>query len=607
MAVPAETEQAGRGADDGAMAPGRRRGPWARRAAGAVAAALLGAWAGGPASADSHLSPVPAKPVAGAERPDMSSFGAYLAGRFAHARRDYSSAAAYFLRALEGDPDNPSLLRRTVSLLVADGRIEEAVELGRRLAGVETDARLARLLLGLRDARAGDFETALSHIAGIRRDGHDAFLPPLVEGWMQLGNDDLEAAFEALAPLGDRESHRPFFALHAGFMNDIAGRPTEAESLFQEAVASSNGSLRSVAALGRFLDRAGRGGDARAVHEDYRRRNPGSVWAEQALDALAAGGAVEPLVSGVREGLAEALFGAANAVPRHEGPEGGDAALVYARLALFLRDDFDAARLLVGEFLESAGRPEEAGAVYRSIAPDSIFAWTARLRAAASLADLGRLDEAVAALRDMVDERADRSDAAVMLGDLLRRSERYAEAVPAYDTAIERTPGVEDRHWSLFYARGVALERTGAWPRAEADFLHALALHPDRPLVLNYLGYSWVEQRRNLDRAKAMIEKAVSLRPDDGYIVDSLGWVLYRLGDYEEAVRQLERAVELRSGDPVINDHLGDAYWRVERRNEARYQWRRALGFGIEDDLADAIRRKLVEGLTAGAEPEGTR
>ena len=130
---------------------------------------------------------------------------------------------------------------------------------------------------------------------------------------------------------------------------------------------------------------------------------------------------------------------------------------------------------------------------------------------------------------------------------------------------------VEDRHWRLFYVRGIAFERLGEWPKAEADFLRALELEPDQPLVLNYLGYTWVEQGRNLDEARTMIEKAVELRPDDGYIVDSLGWVAYRLGDFEEAVRQLELAVELVPGDPIINDHLGDAYWQVGRLNEARF------------------------------------
>ncbi|MBT4908349.1 MAG: tetratricopeptide repeat protein, partial [Rhodospirillaceae bacterium] len=186
----------------------------------------------------------------------------------------------------------------------------------------------------------------------------------------------------------------------------------------------------------------------------------------------------------------------------------------------------------------------------------------------------------------------------------LRYTERYAEAVVAYDAAVARTGALVPRHWFLLYSRGVSLERTKEWARAEADFLQALELSPDQPLVLNYLGYSWLEQGMHLERAQAMIEKAVSLRPNDGYIVDSLGWAFYRLGDYDRAVRQLERAVELMPNDPVINDHLGDALRQAGRRLEARFQWTRSIELGAEEEAAAIIRRKLSRGLQAEADAD---
>ena len=308
-----------------------------------------------------------------------------------------------------------------------------------------------------------------------------------------------------------------------------------------------------------------------------------------------------PLVHDARGGLAEALLGAAAALPQRDN---GDAALIFARLALFLHSELDPARFLIGELLDESDRLEAAVDAYRSIPAGSDYAWAAQLRAASDLADLDRYDEAIAALSAMRDERPERIDAASALGDVFRIDERYEEAAAAYDIAIGRIAAVENRHWRLFYVRGIAFERLGEWPKAEADFLRALELEPDQPLVLNYLGYSWVEQGRNLDEAKTMIEKAVELRPDDGYIVDSLGWVAYMLGDFEEAARQLELAVELVPGDPIINDHLGDAYWQVGRLNEARFQWRRVLTLEPEDELADQVRRKLANGLSAGAEAD---
>ncbi len=574
-----------------------------RPAAAWLSVALLaalpgGVWVAGAAASD---PPVPPEPAASEYREDGSGLGDYLVGRYAHVRGDYAAAAEHLRRALEEDPGNPALLRRTVSLLVADGRVEEAAALGSRLLEIDGQGRLARFVLGLEAARTGDFQEALGHVDPIAREGVYAILVPLAEGWMHTGAGSEAEALAALAPLGERAAYRPFFLLHAGLMHDMAGRQEDAEAMLREAVALSSGSLRPTAALGSLLARAGRVREAWAVYDQYHAQNPTDVWSERAMAAAEAGVAPPRLVSDAREGLAEALFGTAAALPQREIE---DAGLVYARLALFLRDDLDVARLLIAGIYEELGHFAAAVAVYRGIPVESDFSWTARLRAAADLADLERVDEAVAALGAMVDEQPERADAASAMGDALRMNERYEEAADAYDIAVERTAAVESRHWRLYYVRGIAFERTGAWSRAEADFLRALELEPDQPLVLNYLGYSWVEQRHRLDEAREMIERAVALRPDDGYIVDSLGWVAYRLGDFEEAVHQLERAVELVAGDPIINDHLGDAYWQVGRLNEARFQWRRVLTLEPEDELADQVRRKLADGLSAEAEAD---
>jgi len=572
---------------------------------GALAAGLIaGASIAGPIAAEEHDPPLPPEPAASAHRADTSPLGSYLVGRYAHGRGDYASAVRHLERALAEDPDNPSLLRRAVSLQVADGRVDDAAALAERLLDVGASGHLARFVLGLQEVRKGDYEGALQRIDPIERESVYALLIPLAEAWMHTGAGSDAAALAALAPLGDRDSYRSFFVLHAGLMHELAGREADAETLLREAVATSSGSHRPVAALGSLLMRAGRIFEARAIYEEYRDQHPEHVWVERVLAAVDAGETVPPLVSGAREGLAEALLGAAASMPQRDN---GEAALIYARLALFLRDDLDAARFLIGEVLKGAERLEAAVEAYRSIPAGSDFAWAAQLRAASDLADLDRLDEAVATLRRMADERPERTDAITTLGDVFRRDEQYAEAAAAYDVAVERIRTVEYRHWRLFYVRGIAFERLGEWPKAEADFKRALELEPDQPLVLNYLGYTWVEQGRNLDEAKSMIEKAVELRPEDGYIVDSLGWVAYRLGDFEEAVRQLERAVELVAGDPIINDHLGDAYWQVGRLIEARFQWRRVLTLDPEDDLAAQVRRKIADGLSAGAEADASQ
>ena len=272
-------------------------------------------------------------------------------------------------------------------------------------------------------------------------------------------------------------------------------------------------------------------------------------------------------------------------------------ALVLGRMALHLKPDFPVMQILVADILESHGRLEKANQMYGDINPDSPFAWSARQSIAANLDELERTEEAIKQLNAMADAEPDLAEPLIKLGNIMSRRERFKEAVIAFDRAIERIGELTSKHWSLLYSRGIALERSKNWPRAEADFLKALEFKPEQPFVLNYLGYSWVDQGLHLDRAMDMIKRAVELRPSDGYIVDSLGWVLYRLGKYDEAVKEMERAVELRPEDPVINDHLGDTYWQVGRKLEARFQWRRALSLDPEDDLRSVIETKIKKGL----------
>ena len=198
---------------------------------------------------------------------------------------------------------------------------------------------------------------------------------------------------------------------------------------------------------------------------------------------------------------------------------------------------------------------------------------------------------------------SDRLEILDALGNIMRARKRYGDAIPYYDQALALITKPERRHWVYFYARGTSYERLKNWDAAEGDLEMALSLYPDQPLILNYLGYSWIDQGRRLKEGMAHIEKAVALKPDDGYIVDSLGWAHYMQGNFNEAVRYLERAVELKPDDAVLNDHLGDALWRVGREREARYQWDQALSLKPEPEDEEKIRKKLQTGLTGVEAP----
>jgi Flp pilus assembly protein TadD len=202
-------------------------------------------------------------------------------------------------------------------------------------------------------------------------------------------------------------------------------------------------------------------------------------------------------------------------------------------------------------------------------------------------------------LKSLTDANPNDSESWIALGDAYRGTNKFNEAVAAYDRAEKALGTPAKKDWPLFYARAMAEDRAGKWDRAETDVNTGLKLSPDQPELLNYLAYSWVDQGRKFNEALAMLEKARSLRPYDGYIVDSVGWAYYRLGRYEDAAQTLEAAVLLVPGDPTINDHLGDALWKAGRKMEARYQWDHALNFGPENAEKAQIEQKLKSGLTS--------
>ena len=223
---------------------------------------------------------------------------------------------------------------------------------------------------------------------------------------------------------------------------------------------------------------------------------------------------------------------------------------------------------------------------------------TAVVRVAQNLDATGNRAEALRRLGNIVNSRPDDLDAVSVLGDLLRYDEQYVAAADAYTDALALTGGDSPSDWRFYYVRGIAYERAKEWPKAEADFLKALELNPDQPAVLNYLGYSWIDQDMHLKKALEMIEKAVEAQPQDGYIVDSLGWAFYKLGRIDEAVQTLEQAVLLRPNDAEINDHLGDAYWKAGRKLEARFQWNVAASVDEVGNVKERVAPKLAEGLT---------
>ncbi|MEE8350705.1 MAG: tetratricopeptide repeat protein [Rhodospirillales bacterium] len=530
-----------------------------------------------------------------AEKAGKTLSGNYLAGRFAQSRSDYSRAADFLGAALKKAPAVPELLRRTFILMAIEGRIKEASGLAPELLKTNPQEAVANLLLMVDDLKRGRFEAVEKRIQGMPATGLNLIVGPVLHAWSLVGRKQNDDALKLLTGGKKSAATEALNQMHAALINELLGNTEAAEKHYLELSNNQSGlSLRIVQLLGALYERTGKTEKAKALYDRYLKEQPGTQLLDVALARLKKDKGAPLRVFSVTDGAAEALFGIASSLRQQNARE---TALVLSRLALHLKPNFPVMQILLADILESDERLEAALTIYSAISKKSAFSWSARLRIGSLLNRLKRKDEAVKKLETMARDRPSEAGPLINLGDILRGHERFGDAVKAYDQAFDRIGQLEKRHWSLLYARGIALERSGQWPRAEADFLRALEFKPDQPYVLNYLGYSWIEKGLQIERAQEMILKAVKQRPNDGFILDSLGWGHYRLGNYGPAVEYLERAVELRAQDPILNDHLGDAYWRVGRHREARFQWKRALSFKPKDDLIAIIREKLKSGL----------
>ena len=536
------------------------------------------------------LTPAPA---VAADQPQR--LGDYLAGWHAQYVLEAGRAIEFYRSALKSDPDNLDIRARIFSILVSEGRLEEAIPLAKTLldAGAE-QANLATVVLALQDVKAKKFSAVLDQLESLPDDGVNAFSVPLLKAWVLAGQKNYT---DALAVLKDRMSNPGVIALfgpHAALISELSGDTEAGEKHLESALKRFRRvGLNLTRIAGRFYERIGKPEIARNMYQSFLRLQPGSPLFDQAMKRLNAKPPKKPVKLGVTEGMAEALYSLSRSFQRQNPFE----ASIFIRLAIYVNSNFSIAKLRLGDALLRNDRIEDGIKVYETIAKDPDYGWAARLRIARSHNFLDRTDKAAEILEAMAAERKERIDALVTLGDIFRRRMKYRDAADAFITAKKRVKTFEERHWQLLYWNAATHERLKIWPPAEKDFLRALELRPNEPTVLNYLGYSWVEQGKNLDKARTMIETAVRKMPQAGFIVDSLGWVQYRLGDMKGAVKNLERAVLLTPGDPTINDHLGDAYWKVGREREARFQWGKALSLEPEEDQIPIIKKKLKEGL----------
>ncbi len=531
--------------------------------------------------------------------------GPYILYLQARQDGDYEKAVSFLSATVKADPDNAALISEMLSLLALEGRTAEAMPYAQAELKNDPSSLLAALVVIVQNVKDERYTDALAVLKDFPHKKENAFLVPLLESWVYAGMGRQEKALETLESVNGRGTEA-LYVFHKALMNDMFGEESDAEENYELLLQEPGGlSLRAAQTYGNFLLRRNDIKKFSVLMEAYRKTSRSYTLTDESFFTAGkqpSSSEIPMSVPTAQAGMAEAFFDVASSL---SGKGGADSALFFIRFALYLDPKLSLGRVLLGELLETQGRYAEAMELYESDSEDSETYYASRMRLALLQAQQKQIAEAEKTLEDLASKRGDLPLPWIETGDILLTDKQYEEAAKAYTKAIEKIPFPQKQHWSLFYSRGVAYERSGRPKAAEQDLIQALILSPDQPLALNYLGYFWLEQGKNIKKAKNMLERAAIRAPNEGFIADSLGWAYYILKDYKRSVPVLETAVSLDPGSAVINDHLGDAYWRSGRKREARYQWRKALD--VNDDFMPGDRARTEAKLEKGLDVVGDK
>ncbi len=515
--------------------------------------------------------------------------GNYLASRHAQIHHDWKNADLYVQKLIDNDINSQEIMQRAMVLALGGGNAERAISIAHDLKAENpnVNSTIADILLITESIKKKDYRAAQKQLNAIPKDGTMRFIEPFLNGWIMAANGKLD-----IKNLQSNTVQLYHGILISDFLNDHS----QMQKMIDHAMSVediTNGEIERMADL---YGHAGLNDKAVSLYERILKTDSGNTAVQGKIDDIKSG-KITPLFDKIKDaehGIGQSYNDISKILYNESNDE---TARVFAHLALYVAPDLTETKFLLAKINTRHKQYDEALALYKSIEetdPDYVLA---QHEIATIYEETGRIDDALAMLEGLVSEKND-VDTLIKIGDLNRHQSNFGLAIKAYDRAVAALDGeLPDEYWHLHYVRGMSYEQADNWQKAEEELQNALKYRPDHPYILNYLGYAWADKGINLDQALSMIKRASELRPSDGYITDSLGWILYRIEDYQKAVTVLEKAVELLPYDPTVNDHLGDAYWKVGRKLEARFQWERAKNHSEDSEQVAGINAKLSEGL----------
>jgi len=533
------------------------------------------------------LSPAAAA-SARADIPDPAR--TYVQARAAAMNGEHGEAAQLLASLAAAEPGQGDIAKKALTEAIGAGNMDLALNLARNVPPAQLTTE-GRMLLVADEIKHGHPDRALPWLIVTGATGDLSFLAPLVSAWTAADRGDATAALSALDQIPQRSLLAPLSDEQRAFILLKFKRTAEAEPFARRAVgnAASRERLIRLGLADGFLA-AGDRARALMIVEGM---GEGEFAARQRIMAgKMSGEAVDSLSKSLADVLT-AFSAELTRVQRSSPPIG------LVQVARYLDPGSSSTTTLLALLLADQDRADEALSLLRAIPQNDALIGEVRDVEARILTDQKRYNEAyqLAAGAAAV-PGADANDFS-RLGDVLEAMKRHDAAADAYARAISlsQAHGVTSNLWTLYLLRAGSLQNANRWADTKSALQQALALQPDQPLLLNFLGYSELEHGENVDSAEAMIAKASELAPDNASITDSLGWAQFKRGKIQQAIETLQKAAESDPEQAEIQEHLGDALYRSGRRYEARFAWNAAL-VTAEDEIAARVKAKLADGLT---------
>jgi tetratricopeptide (TPR) repeat protein len=529
--------------------------------------------------------------------------GSFLSSKFARSITDIDKSAYYAQYSYSQNTASSGLGIIALEALLANGQVKEAIPIGIKISNEVPEITLAQYLKVLDSIDSNNFNKTLELLLKVSPNGIDTYILPILQTWAAAGSNQQTGGLKIMRDQAERGVLEPIYDYHSALINEFIGNSEAAKINYSNIIKTSNNANAQV-----YLSAA-----------EFFKRNNNQVLLDKTIAKLER---LKPYsnelfllknsnvfpskkINNVRDGIAEIFLNSAE-ILFNEGLD--RQALIYGQIALYLSPNLDSASYLLGKIFRSINNNERAVKYLKNIKDNSSVSHDAKITYAETIYDMEGIEKSFAILNKYHKLHPENINFSRSIAELFYKSENFDKSIEYYDLIFSKIEKIEFKHWPLFYSSGIALERGKKWERAEKQFLMALKFVPDNPQVLNYLGYSWVDKGININKAMEMIVKAAEQRPNDGYIIDSLGWAFYQIGKYKEAVINLEKAVELTS-DSIIIDHLGDALFYSGRKIEAVFQWKRALEFEPTEEMINKVKEKIEgiiipkAGINAGSKP----